>query len=104
MLQAYQQVEHLMPSVFQDQKILELMLAKREEQVMEQERIEQAHRRWDAERERSVSAGAMRGKDRRSMMSGDRKLLREHVSALHCCHRSDGCTGDTICGSILELK
>ena len=93
-----------MASVFQDQKILELMLAKREEQVMEQKRIEQAHRRWDAERERSVSAGAMRGKDRRSMMSADRKLLREHVSALHCCHRSDGCTGDTICVSILELK
>ena len=70
-----------MPSVLQDQKILELMLAKREEQLMEQERMEQAHRKWDAERERSSSAGALRGKERRSVMSGDRRL-REQVSAL----------------------
>ncbi|KAI0219895.1 hypothetical protein LSAT2_028596 [Lamellibrachia satsuma] len=52
----------------QDQKILELMLAKREEQMMENHRRDLAHRKWESERERSMSVSK-----RRSGVSADRK-------------------------------
>lgn len=87
-----------------DQKILELMLAKREEQMMDNLRREAAHRKWESERERSASAGGVLRRDRRMTVSGDRRRDSTDVSSVagtpRSKHQSGASRGSSACSCL----